>query len=260
MYPGLSAAIACLLLTSGSCTVQITPYQEDEVVLVVSPGHPMAGAGQVEVADLRHLRFVSLQKSSTVQGIRNILQGHGVVWSSLQVVMVRCRCRLIMCQARPSGHKPVQSWMHRMLGAGSYCDPAGRHPNTAAPAPQASAPPSPTLHTASHPRTPQEVNSVEAIKNAVEVGLGAAFVSRSAVDKEVALGRLAVLTVRGVPLRRTLLCVTDPVRYCSQAVRAFIQEMFGLTIETSASGCFLPGQVCLSRFSSMHVLLPLACD
>ena len=53
------------------------------MVLVVSPGHPMAGARQVEVADLRRLRFVSLQKSSTVQGIRNILQGHGVVWSSL---------------------------------------------------------------------------------------------------------------------------------------------------------------------------------
>ena len=69
---------------------QVTPYQEDEVVLVVSPGHPLAGAGQVELAMLRQLRFVSLQKSSTVQGIRNILQNHGVVWSSLQVVMVRC--------------------------------------------------------------------------------------------------------------------------------------------------------------------------
>ena len=59
------------------------------MVLVVSPGHPLAGAGQVELADLERLRFVSLQKSSTVQGIRNILQAHGVVWSSLQVVMVR---------------------------------------------------------------------------------------------------------------------------------------------------------------------------
>lgn len=81
---------------------------------------------------------------------------------------------------------------------------------------------------------------MEAIKNAVEVGLGAAFVSRAAVEKEVALGRLVVLTVLGVPLQRTLLCVTDPVRYCSQAVRAFIQEMFGLTIDTCAAGCFVP--------------------
>ena len=80
---------------------------------------------------------------------------------------------------------------------------------------------------------------MESIKNAVEVGLGAAFVSRSAVKKEVELGRLTVLTVRGVPLTRTLLCITDPVRYCSQAVRAFIQEMFGVTIEPSSAGCFV---------------------
>ena len=84
---------------------------------------------------------------------------------------------------------------------------------------------------------------MESIKNAVEVGLGVAFVSRSAVEKEIALGRLVVLTVRGVPLQRTLLCVTDPVRYCSQAVRAFIQEMFGLTIQTTAAGGVLPDQV-----------------
>lgn len=36
------------------------------------------------------------------------------------------------------------------------------------------------------------------------------------------------------------MCVTDPVRYCSHAVRAFIREMFGFTLETSAIGCFLP--------------------
>ena len=82
------------------------------MVLVVSPGHPMAGARQVEVADLRRLRFVSLQKSSTVQGIRNILQGHGVVWSSLQVVMVRRgpAIPLAVCQTLQSGvdlcHQP----------------------------------------------------------------------------------------------------------------------------------------------------------
>lgn len=63
---------------------------EDEVVLVVEPGHPLAGRGQIEVSDLPGLHFVSLQKSSTVQGIRAILEEHGVVWSNLQVVMVRC--------------------------------------------------------------------------------------------------------------------------------------------------------------------------
>ena len=58
-------------------------------MLVVAPDHPMAGRREITVRDLTSLRFVSLQKSSTVQGIRKILEDHGVVWSSLQVVMVR---------------------------------------------------------------------------------------------------------------------------------------------------------------------------
>jgi LysR substrate binding domain len=79
---------------------------------------------------------------------------------------------------------------------------------------------------------------VEAIKNVVELDLGAAFVSTAVVEKEVELGRLHLLRVAGVPLMRTLHCITDPTRYCSQAVRAFIQEMFGLTMETVPQGCF----------------------
>ena len=59
-------------------------------MLVVEPGHPLAGLGQIELTDLAGLRFVSLQKSSTVQGIRDLLEKHGVVWSKLQVVMVCC--------------------------------------------------------------------------------------------------------------------------------------------------------------------------
>ena len=49
--------------------------------------------------------------------------------------------------------------------------------------------------------------------------------------------------LQGVPLSRSLVCVTDPVRYCSHAVRAFIREMFGFTVETSAIGCLLPARV-----------------
>ena len=84
----------------------------------------------------------------------------------------------------------------------------------------------------------QEVNSVEAIKTAVEENLGAAFVSRTAVEKEVELGRLAVLSVKDTPLSRPLLCITDPGRYCSLAVRAFIRALFGLTVVTVPDGCF----------------------
>lgn len=108
-------------------------------------------------------------------------------------------------------------------------------------------PPSPKPPIVLLPPLLQEVNSVESMKNAVEVGLGVAFVSRSAVEKEVALGSLAVLTVAGVPLQRTLLCVTDPVRYSSKAVHAFIQEMFNVAIpnsgQTTAAGGFLPDKV-----------------
>ena len=81
---------------------QVTPYQEDEVVLVVAPDHPMAGQRVIAVRDLDSLKFVSLQKSSTVQGIRNILEDHGVVWSSLQVVMVRTR-------TPPNGRKGIHA-------------------------------------------------------------------------------------------------------------------------------------------------------
>ena len=76
----------------------------------------------------------------------------------------------------------------------------------------------PTVNVSSHVAiTLQEVNSVEAIKSAVEANLGAAFVSAAAISKEKELGRLAVLRIQDIPLSRTLYCVTDPARYCRSA-------------------------------------------
>ena len=72
----------------------------------------------------------------------------------------------------------------------------------------------------------QEVNSVEAIKTAVACNLGVAFVSKLAVEREVAAGQLHALTVKGIPLTRSLRCVANPARYQSRAVRAFIHLMF----------------------------------
>ena len=86
----------------------------------------------------------------------------------------------------------------------------------------------------------QEVNSVEAIKSSVEANLGVAFVSAAAIEKEVELGRLHAIRIRGLPLARTLLCVTDPARYCSKAARALIRELFGLDVQLAPQGCFLP--------------------
>lgn len=99
----------------------------------------------------------------------------------------------------------------------------------------------------------QEVNSIEAIKNAVEANLGAAFVSRAAIEKEVELGRLSILTIKDLPLSRPLLCITDPGRYCSLAVRAFIRALFGLTVVTVPDGCIARLlQVCACVLIQLH--------
>lgn len=57
----------------------------------------------------------------------------------------------------------------------------------------------------------QEFNSVEAIKSAVQYGLGAAFVSSAAISKEMDLGLFKRLDISGVRLTRTLSLVCFPL-------------------------------------------------
>lgn len=108
----------------------------------------------------------------------------------------------------------------------------------------------PPLHQATS--LSQECNSIETIKAAVEANLGVAFVSRAAISKEVGIGCLCALTIRGVVLQRMLSVVTDPSRYCSNAVRAFLREMFGLNTCTAAFGAVGDGVV--SRHGMGHAL------
>ncbi len=68
--------------------VQVRPYQEDEVVLIVGREHPLAGGPEIDRKTLASLKFVSLHRSSTVQGIKSTLEQHGIDWKTLQVVMV----------------------------------------------------------------------------------------------------------------------------------------------------------------------------
>jgi DNA-binding transcriptional LysR family regulator len=49
-----------------------------------------------------------------------------------------------------------------------------------------------------------QLASTEAIKQAVAAGLGLAIVSRSAIDDQLALGRIAVVPLTGVALERAL--------------------------------------------------------
>lgn len=59
----------------------------------------------------------------------------------------------------------------------------------------------------------QEFNSVEAIKSAVQYGLGAAFLSSAAIVKEMELGLFRRLDISGVRLVRTLSLVSLLVDY-----------------------------------------------
>ena len=64
----------------------------------------------------------------------------------------------------------------------------------------------------------QELNSVEAIKTAVQCGLGAAFVSACAIQKELDLGLVSRVDIAGVRLARGVLLVSNPHRAQPHAI------------------------------------------
>lgn len=70
-----------------------------------------------------------------------------------------------------------------------------------------------------------ELNSIEAIKNAVQSGLGAAFVSISAIEKELEMGVLHRATIDEVEVKRMLWVMVNPNRYRSKAAEAFTREI-----------------------------------
>lgn len=70
-----------------------------------------------------------------------------------------------------------------------------------------------------------ELNSIEAIKNAVQSGLGAAFVSITAIEKELIIGSLKRVAIEEVTIKRTLSAIVNPNRYRSKAAEAFSREV-----------------------------------
>ena len=70
-----------------------------------------------------------------------------------------------------------------------------------------------------------ELNSIEAIKNAVQSGLGAAFVSVSAIEKELLMGVLHKSQMEEVVVTRVLSLICNPNRYRSKAAEAFSNEI-----------------------------------
>lgn len=70
-----------------------------------------------------------------------------------------------------------------------------------------------------------ELSSIEAIKNAVESGLGAAFVSISAIKKELKLDTLKQVKIKDLIIKRNLSIIVNNERYRSKATEVFMNEI-----------------------------------
>ena len=80
-----------------------------------------------------------------------------------------------------------------------------------------------------------ELNSIEAIKNAVNSGLGASFVSVSAITKELELGMFHWAKIEGITIKRTLSVLLNPKRYYSSAAQIFKEEILGMLVTPPSS-------------------------
>ena len=70
-----------------------------------------------------------------------------------------------------------------------------------------------------------QLNSIEGIKTAVSLGLGAAFVSSSAIEKETKLNTIEILKIDNIRITRTLSILSNPECYKSKAFEFFYTEL-----------------------------------
>lgn len=139
-------------------SLEVLPYAEDELALILPVFHPFARQAQIERDDLYKLQFIALDSQSTIRKV-------------IDQVLTRCGIET------------------RRL------------------------------------KIEMELNTIEAIKNAVQAGLGAAFVSISAIEKELQMEVLQRSRIEGVVVNRTLSVITNPNRYRSKAAEAFTSEI-----------------------------------
>jgi DNA-binding transcriptional LysR family regulator len=142
-------------------SLHITDYAEDELALILPKFHPFSKLPSIQKEDLYRLRFISLDKQSTIRKvIDKVLNQSGIDSARFKIEM--------------------------------------------------------------------ELNSVEAIKNAVQSGLGASFVSISAISKELELGILHWAKIEDITIKRTLSIIVNPNRYTSKASEKFSKEILTL--------------------------------
>lgn len=142
-------------------SLEITPYAEDELALILPVFHPLSNVETIHKDDLYQLKFIALDSQSTIRKV-------------IDQVLTRCGIE--------TGNLTIE----------------------------------------------MELNSIEAIKNAVQAGLGAAFVSVAAIEKELQMGVLHQAKIDGVVVRRMLSVIVNPHRYRSKAAEAFSQKILPL--------------------------------
>jgi len=77
-------------------------------------------------------------------------------------------------------------------------------------------------------KTILQLNSIEGIKTAVSLGLGAAFLSSSAIEKEMKLKIISVIKIKNIEIKRNLSIISNPDCYKSKAFKFFHQELYRL--------------------------------
>ncbi len=141
--------------------LEIIPYAQDELALILPVFHPLAELKMIQKEDLYKLGFITLDSQSTIRKvIDQVLSKCDIDTKRLKIEM--------------------------------------------------------------------ELNSIEAIKNAVQSGLGAAFVSVYAIEKELQMGIIHHVKIEKVEVQRTLSVIINPNRYRSKAAEAFIKEILPL--------------------------------
>jgi DNA-binding transcriptional LysR family regulator len=75
-----------------------------------------------------------------------------------------------------------------------------------------------------------ELNSIEAIKTAVDLGIGAAFVSSSAIEQEILSKTISVIKIKNTKITRPISILTNPQSYKSKAFQFFYRELSQLKI------------------------------
>jgi DNA-binding transcriptional LysR family regulator len=147
-------------------SIDITPYAEDELALILPKSHPFSSLDSIQKEDLYRLKFIALDTESTIRNvIEKTLIANGIDSRSFKIEM--------------------------------------------------------------------ELNSVEAIKNAVQSGLGAAFVSVSAISKELELNSLHWAKIEGVTIKRPLSLLTNSKQYSETATQLFKKEILELFLMSS---------------------------